>query len=180
MKQISPARLDPTSRESISKSSSKKKKPILLVAAGLLFIGFYYIQSLFSLDANPIAQYQKDFNYKVITGVVLLFYLYMQWRLFRARENRELKAQRVILNNHQWQGVIAPLILYIHTVQLGYGYQWVLTTCFMFTILSGILSPSFFGSKSKLAYTLWLPIHVLFATSCTLLLFYHVFIVFSY
>jgi len=151
-----------------------------LFVIGLLFVLFYIAQYYFSLRFNALNNLQSDYDFKLLTGIGLAVYIFSQWRLYRVRENQSKISQRRIIQIHQWLGVLSPVVLYIHTAQIGYGYQLVMTYCFLLTVLSGIMSPSFLGYRNRLFYKLWLITHVLFAFLFFLLIFYHLLIVFTY
>lgn len=147
---------------------------------GVVLLLLYYMQIFVSWEWQLLEVLQTDFDYKLLTGILLFFCIYVQWRLFRVREKQDTSILRQVISLHKWQGIFLPVILFFHTTEVGYGYQYLLTYSLLFTILTGLFSPQYFKIKSRSIYFTWLVLHVLFASLCFILIFYHIYIVFSY
>lgn len=85
------------------------------------------------LGAAParLKLWQEDEAYKLATGVGLMGLLAFQWLLSLSRVKRWSRLARDVYTWHQLAGVVAPLLLFLHTHQFGYGSVLVLSAVFL-------------------------------------------------
>lgn len=146
--------------------------------AALVLAALYLAQDVAGLRWHWLDQIQTNDLYKYATGCMLLAYVGWQWYLFIARQ-RGARIQAWLIW-HQRGGVLAPVLFYIHSVHIGYGYLAALSWVFFANILLGAASPVGVRLRS-LAYTaLWTIAHVLFAAVTLLLALFHAYIAFYY
>ena len=147
-----------------------------LLAALLLLA--YIIQDAAGLRWEWFAQLQTIDLYKYISGACLLIYIAWQWHIFLARQ-RGVKIQG-LLALHQRSGAFAPILFYLHSAQVGYGYLAVLSWIFFANIIVGVASPLGLKIRSKTYTASWVILHVLLAALTFILAVFHAYIAFYY
>ena len=149
--------------------------------AGLALVAVYLAQDLLGLHWRQLAALQTQDWFKYATGAGLVLYLGWLWSLF-ARRLTGLRGQdlgRTMLL-HEKSAALAPALLYLHTVQLGYGYLLVLSAVFLTAVAVGTASPLALGIRSRGYLAGWLTAHVMLAALLTLLGLYHGYIALYY
>ena len=146
--------------------------------AALALAALYIAQDAAGLRWQWLDGIQANDIYKYITGGLLLAYVGWQWYLFAARQ-RGARLQRWLIW-HQRSGVLAPMLFYIHSVHIGYGYLAALSWVFFANILLGAASPVGVRLRSRAYTALWTIAHVLFAAVTLLLALFHAYIAFYY
>ena len=146
--------------------------------AGVVLVLAYVIQDLAGLRWTWLAQLQTGDIYKYATGSCLLTYVGWQWYLFLARL-RGVRIRRLAAL-HQRGGVLAPVLFYAHSVQIGYGYLAVLSWILLANIVVGAVSPADTRIRSKSYTALWIATHVLLAVLTVVLGLFHAYIAVYY
>ena len=146
--------------------------------AALALAALYLAQDAAGLRWHWLDQIQTNDIYKYATGCLLLAYVGWQWYLFIARQ-RGARIQAWLIW-HQRSGVLAPVLFYIHSVHIGYGYLAALSWIFFANILLGAASPVGVRLRSRAYTALWTIAHVLFAAVTLLLALFHAYIAFYY
>jgi ferredoxin-NADP reductase len=98
---------------------------------GMLLFWIFLIQEWFNLKIPMVEALQEDESYKRWTGFIVLSFIAFQWyypikQIFSFKEN--LFYWRKI---HKYNGVIAPIILYVHSTSIGYAYLFILSTAYL-------------------------------------------------
>ncbi|CCE23093.1 (2Fe-2S)-binding protein [Methylotuvimicrobium alcaliphilum] len=151
-------------------------------AVGLCLLAAYGLQDAIDLKWPLLEQWQSDQTYKICSGLLLLFYVLLQWRLpvarWLKRESDRLKAQK---NRHKIFGTVAPLLFYLHATSIGYAYLAVLSSVYLANNLLGYGSGEFVTAAFRKAYVYgWTILHVGLSTSLLFLSAYHVYIALAY
>jgi hypothetical protein len=155
-------------------------KFVLQLLVGAWFIALYLLEVLQGPTIALLTQMQQNEIYKQITGFLLFAYVLCQWRLAWLRMSRAKVDNKRELNLHMWLGVFAPLALYVHSSQLGYGYQALLVGLFLFNVLMGLCSPKLLKIRYKTYVVVWLVVHSGIAVLVPLLLMFHLYVVYFY
>lgn len=155
----------------------KSKLPIYI---GLFLICNYLIQDYFDWQLESLYQLQQDFIYKQISGIVFLGLILFQWRLYYRRSTKNTNSIQNIFFSHRFYGAITPLFLYMHSMEIGYALQAMLSICFISCVLSGLFSPNTWGIRAKYYINTWLVFHVMSASCMLGLTVFHVYIVYWY
>jgi hypothetical protein len=79
-----------------------------------------------------------------------------------------------------WLGAFTPLALYVHSSQLGHGYQALLAFIFLFNVLLGSCSPKLLKIRHKQYIVVWLVVHSGAAMLVPVLLMYHIYVIYFY
>ena len=149
--------------------------------AGLALVAAYLAQDFLGLHWRWLAAMQTEDWFKYVTGAGLVLYLGWLWSLFARRvsglRGRDLNRT---MRRHEQSAALAPALLYLHTVQLGYGYLLVLSAVFLTAVAVGTASPVALGIRSRVYLAGWLIAHVMLAALVTLLALYHGYIALYY
>lgn len=166
-------------------SLGRKKRPWAMPAsawrwraAGVASVLLYLGQDALDLQWEWLAQRQASDGYKYATGLGLLSYMGWQWGLFYARLRR--RNLRRLLFWHQRTGALAPLLFYVHSVEIGYGYLAVLSWLFLANMLIGAASPLGVRINNRYYTASWGTLHVLLAAATVILALFHAYIAVYY
>ncbi|MGE5943894.1 MAG: hypothetical protein ACM31G_06100 [Flavobacteriales bacterium] len=81
---------------------------------------------------------------------------------------------------HKWAGAISPLLFYIHSMGFGYGYLLFFSYVFISNTLLGYLNLDVIKSNSDWLFKGWMIAHVALSITVTIVMFFHIGIVFYY
>ncbi|NOQ13579.1 MAG: hypothetical protein GQ583_03730, partial [Methyloprofundus sp.] len=83
---------------------------------------------------------------------------------------------------HKYNGVAAPVILYIHSTTLGYAYLFVLSVAYLLSNALALGNRDVFYEqfKNKWIYKSWLSSHIILSLFVSMLMWYHLFVAFAY
>jgi len=144
-----------------------------------ILLALFIFQYVFSLSPQWLLSLQTSDVYKQITGFMLFAYVYYQWHLAFIHLNK-LQPTQAQRKTHRIVGAIAPLIYYIHSVELGYAYQTILSSAFLANCFVGSINPQVVRIKSSRYYGLWIFCHITLAVMVVVLLFYHLYVTYTY
>ena len=149
--------------------------------AGLALVLAYVGQDALDASWPALAALQTQDWYKYATGTGLVLYVGWLWCLFALRLGG-LRGRNVgrWMARHEKSAVFAPCLLYLHSVQIGYGYLAVLGGVFLSAVAVGLASPAAFRFRSRSYLAAWLVLHVMLAALVTLLGLYHGYIALYY
>lgn len=169
-----------TTKASKTLSEHHRFKPYFYIGT-FLFLSFL-IQDFFNLKIPALEALQLQEFYKRWTGYAFLAYFAFQWSypLIRlARENKYFIGYQKI---HKVSGAFAPAIFYLHSTHFGYAYLSVLSIVYLFNFLLPLCNKDSFQTlfDNQVFYKTWLGVHVFLSTMVTSLMFFHVYIAFSY
>jgi len=132
------------------------KRPVRAGALLLAAASLYYL----ALPApEPLKGLYQDAVYRVVSGLALAALVGWQWyyALARRRPNADVRARFV---QHLWVGSLAPLLLLVHALSTGYGYQTALAWTLLINCALGLLSPRVANRQYRAWERLWLPLHI--------------------
>jgi len=172
--------VDKTTKKHNPIDEQGKFKPYFYVGS-ILFICFL-IQDFFNLKIPALETLQLQEYYKRWTGYALLAYFTFQWSypLVRlARENKHFIGYQKL---HKMWGAFAPAVFYVHSTHFGYAYLSVLSITYLVNFFLPLCNKDNFQSlfENQVIYKTWLGTHVFLSVFVTSLMFYHVYIAFSY
>ena len=96
---------------------------------------FYLFQSVLDWGLPRLASLQQLDGYRITTGSLLIAFIGYQWYLpyLRLTGNpAQIESQW-----HTYLGVLAPVLLYLHTVSLGFAYTVALSSLFVLNTMVG-------------------------------------------
>lgn len=149
------------------------------LTTGALLIAAFVAQALWGWRWEWLAALQANELYKQLTGLSLVLFFVMQWRLSVARMGSASPAAR-LLTLHRDQGALAPLLLYLHAISFGYAYIRAMSLAFLGLVALGLLQKPLARLNSNRLNTAWLVVHVALAAVLPILIGYHAFNAFYY
>ncbi len=147
---------------------------------GILLLALFFVQDVFQIRWQWLQELQRDETYKRWSGLVLAIYVTGQWCLSALRMRDETRASRRMYSIHYRMGALAPLFLYIHSVQLGHAYQLALTSVYFANAFVGLFNQEFWNITSRLFQYYWMIVHVTLSVLVVILMVYHLFIALYY
>lgn len=104
--------------------------------ATLVLCALYLLQNVLNWGLPPMAALQESDGYKFVTGSLLIAFIGYQWYLPYLR----LMGDPAVRNASRWHsyvGVLAPMLLYLHSISLGVAYTIVLSLLFVLNTMVG-------------------------------------------
>lgn len=152
-----------------------------LTSIGLLLLFLYVIQYVVGLKWEWLYSLQQDEMYKRWSGLGLALFILIQWLLTFSRIINKLKKHAAkVTNFHKWVGAFSPLFFYIHSISFGYGYLMLLTYIFLINNFIGYFNLDVIKSTNEALFKGWMITHVAFSIVITVLLVFHINMVFYY
>ena len=152
----------------------------LQLIATLTFCVIYLTQGAFDWGLTGLVELQNIDVYRIISGTMLITFIGYQWYL----PYLKLKGQpaQVATDRHTYLGVLGPILLYLHSVSLGFAYTFVLTSLFLLNSVVGALDKSLIANvEQRHRYLrIWLLIHVPLACLVSVLAFIHMIYAIAY
>ena len=81
---------------------------------------------------------------------------------------------------HQQAGALAPALLYLHSVEVGYGYAGLLTWVFLGSVLVGLAGPFGLRMRNAIYHDVWVAAHLLLASFLGVLILLHAYLALYY
>ncbi len=148
---------------------------------GLVLMIAYFLQYILKLEWSWLFELQAQEMYKRWTGLGLALFIIFQWVLTMTRTIKRFRKYAMsMLSIHKWLGAISPLIFYIHTASLGYGYLLLLTYIFFSNTLLGYLNLNVLKNNSDLLFKSWMIAHVALSVIVPIMMVFHITMVFYY
>lgn len=156
---------------------AKNKSTVL----GLVLLCAFFLQYLLKLEWLWLLELQQNELYKRWSGLALAIFILFQWVLTLTRVVKTLRKHAMTMQTiHKWLGAISPLLFYIHSMNLGYGYLLLLTYIFFTNTLLGYLNLDVIKNNSDLLFKGWMIVHVALSIVVTIMMVFHVTMVFYY
>jgi cytochrome b561 len=146
---------------------------------GVLLIVAYLAQLMLGWRWAWLAEWQEIELYKQLTGLLLTLFFLMQWRLSVARMAAPGPTARLLVL-HRDLGTLAPLLLYLHAMTIGYAYIQVMSLAFLGLVALGLLQQPLARVNQVWLNSAWLVIHVALAALLVFFIGYHAFNAFYY
>ncbi|TGV01455.1 hypothetical protein EM932_15280 [Flavivirga rizhaonensis] len=148
---------------------------------GLIFLSAFFLQFFLKLKWNWLFELQQQEMYKRWSGMVLALFIVFQWVLTLTRIIKKLRKHAISMQTiHKWLGAISPLVFYIHSMSLGYGYLLLLSYIFFSNTLLGYFNLDVIKNNSDLLFKGWMIAHVALSIIVTIMMVFHITIVFYY
>lgn len=148
---------------------------------GLVLLFLFFVQFFFKLEFVKLYELQQDEMYKRWSGLVLALLITFQWVLSVTRVVKKLRKYSIKTTViHKWLGALSPLFFYVHSIGLGYGYLTLLTYLFFANAFIGYVNLDVIKNNSDLLFKGWMILHVSFSIIITVLMFFHIGVVFYY
>jgi methionine sulfoxide reductase heme-binding subunit len=148
---------------------------------GLVMLCLFFVQFFLDLKWEWLFNLQQGEMYKRWSGFGLALFILVQWVLTFSRVVNKLKKFSIkITEIHKWIGALSPLFFYIHSMGMGYGYLVLLAYVFLVNTLLGYLNLDVIKSTSEVLFKGWMISHVAFSIIVTILMVFHIGVVFYY
>jgi len=148
---------------------------------GVVLLLLFFLQFFLNLRWTWLVELQQDQLYKRWSGLGIALFIAFQWVLTFTRVLPRLRKHAIKMTEiHKWVGAISPVLFYIHSVGFGYGYLALLSYIFFTNTLIGYINLDVLKNSSDLLFKGWMILHVAFSFVITILLFFHVGVVFYY
>ena len=152
-----------------------------LTSIGLLLLLLYLMQFILGLKWEWLYNMQQEELYKRWSGLGLALFIVIQWLLTFSRIVKKLKKYSFkVTNLHKWFGALSPLLFYIHSMSFGYGYLMLLTYIFLVNNFIGYFNLDVIKSTNEVLFKGWMITHVAFSMVITILMVFHIGMVFYY
>lgn len=151
----------------------------VFIGATLLLL--YLLQQWLGLEWTWLADLQQQESYKRWSGFALTLVIAAQWSLTAVRGIKKWLAYSLnVYTIHLWIGTFLPVVLYAHAMAFGYAYLFMLSVVFVVNMAIGFINPEFVKKQTGIYQQGWMITHVSLSLFSTLLVFYHIWIVFYY
>lgn len=158
-----------------------EKSSRIYVIVGLVLFTLFLLQDFIELRWTWLFEAQKEQMFKRWTGLALSVFIAFQWVLTLVRVVPSWSSKIMLFTKiHKWLGAITPAAYYVHSMEFGYAYLLFLSLCFFGNFLLGMLNMDVIKSKAQWYFQGWMILHVSCSLIVSLLLFYHVYVVFYY
>lgn len=148
---------------------------------GLVLLTAFFLQFFLTLQWNWLYELQQDEMYKRWSGLGLTLFIAFQWVLTLTRVVKKWRTKAMtMLTIHKWLGAISPLLFYIHSMAMGYGYLLLLSYIFFSNTLLGYFNLDIIKNNSDTLFKGWMIAHVALSIIISIMLVFHVAVVFYY
>jgi cytochrome b561 len=148
---------------------------------GLVFLVAFFLQLFLKLEWQWLFNLQQGEMYKRWTGLVLALFIAFQWVLSLTRTVKKWRPYAMKMQSiHKWIGALSPLFFYVHCMSLGYGYLALLSYIFIANTLLGYFNLDVIKNNSDVLFKGWMITHVALSLVITILMFFHIVMVFYY
>jgi sulfoxide reductase heme-binding subunit YedZ len=162
----------PVRRDYPASGEGSRLRALTLAVAGAILWALYLEQAGLRIDWPAVRIWQSQFPNKVATGMALALFLFFQWLLAVCRISGLLRAAKALYPWHQTIGIFAPVLLFLHSTRLGFGYLVVLGGVYFANSVVGLVNPSAFP-RMKSVFSLWTVVHVALSVLLVVLSAYH-------
>lgn len=148
---------------------------------GLILLSIYMLQFSFQLQWHWLIELQQEEMFKRWSGLLLALFIAFQWMLSLVRTVKKWRKHNILMQNiHKWLGAVSPLFFYIHSVNLGYGYLFMLSCVFFLNALLGYINLDVIKNNGDALFKGWMISHVALSLIITILMLFHITMVFYY
>lgn len=158
-------------------SAARRMRSTSLVGGVLL--ACFLLQSAIAPDWGPLARWQADYTYRLVTGSLLGAFIAFQWLLAWARTEGRAATRRRIYSWHQIVGAATPVFFFVHSTTLGYGYLLLLSVVYFANNALGLANPGLVRSAYPLAGA-WVVAHITLSAAIVILGCHHLWTALSY
>ena len=148
---------------------------------GLVLLSAFLLQYFLNIEWTWLFNLQQGELYKRWSGFVLALFILFQWVLTITRVIKKFRKYAMTMQTiHKWLGALSPLVFYIHSMSMGYGYLLLLSYIFFSNALLGYLNLDVIKNNSDLLFQAWMITHVALSIIITIMMVFHITMVFYY
>jgi hypothetical protein len=148
---------------------------------GLVLLSAFLLQFFLNIEWTWLFNLQQGELYKRWSGFVLALFILFQWVLTFTRVIKKFRKHAMTMQTiHKWLGALSPLVFYIHSMSMGYGYLLLLSYIFFSNALLGYLNLDVIKNNSDLLFKGWMITHVALSIIITIMMVFHITMVFYY
>ncbi len=153
----------------------------LFIGIGATLFTLFVLQDVFGVRWSALQEWQSEQDYRRWSGLGVFLVILFQWSLSLVRVVPRWQGKSIVFNTiHHWLGALSPLLFYLHSVQLGFAYLFLLSLTFFGNFLLGMFNLNVLKSKSIVVYQGWMIAHVAFSFFISFITLYHIWVVFYY
>lgn len=149
------------------------------VIYGVLFSLFALTLPLLTWQVHVLPK-QITFQWKVVSGLVLLLLTGYQWMLLISRVRQNAVQTRKHYRFHRWVGVGSLLLFAAHVGYFGYLWTSALAIIYLACAMTGLLNRELIRFKSDRSYQIWFFIHSVLAALMAPIVVAHIWIALAY
>jgi len=150
------------------------------LVVGSVLLGLFVLQLVAGVQWATLSALQSNNLYKQLTGLILGIFIARQFWLGRVRTHSQTTSLKAQFVRHRWQGALAPLLFFVHSITLGYAYTLMLSVVFLANIVVGLLNIEVVRVRTPIYLTAWTVVHVSLAMATVGLAAIHVYVVYFY
>ena len=148
---------------------------------GLILLFLFFLQFALDLKWEWLYKLQQEEMFKRWSGFGLGIFILFQWVLTFSRVIQKFRKYSLkVTQLHKWIGALSPLLFYFHSMELGYGYTALLAYLFLINTVLGYFNLDVIKSANEVLFKGWMIVHVAFSIIVTLLMVFHIGVVFYY
>lgn len=148
---------------------------------GLILLFLFFLQFALDLKWEWLYKLQQEEMFKRWSGFGLGIFILFQWLLTFSRVIQKFRKYSLkVTQLHKWIGALSPLLFYFHSMELGYGYTALLAYIFLINTVLGYFNLDVIKSANEVLFKGWMIVHVAFSIIVTLLMVFHIGVVFYY
>ena len=148
---------------------------------GLILLFLFFLQFALDLKWDWLYKLQQEEMFKRWSGFGLGIFILFQWLLTFSRVIQKFRKYSLkVTQLHKWIGALSPLLFYFHSMELGYGYTALLAYLFLINTVLGYFNLDVIKSANEVLFKGWMIVHVAFSIIVTLLMVFHIGVVFYY
>ena len=148
---------------------------------GLVLLSAFFVFYFGNIEWVWLQELQQQENYKRWSGLGVALFIIFQWLLTFTRVIKRFRQNAIkMVTIHKWLGAMSPLLFYIHSVKLGYGYIALMSYLFFANALLGYINLDVIKSKGEILFKGWMIFHVAFSIIISILMCFHIVMVFYY
>ena len=148
---------------------------------GLVLLSVFFVFYFGNIEWVWLQELQQQENYKRWSGLGVALFIIFQWLLTFTRVIKRFRQNAIkMVTIHKWLGAMSPLLFYIHSVKLGYGYIALMSYLFFANALLGYINLDVIKSKGEILFKGWMIFHVAFSIIISILMCFHIVMVFYY
>jgi sulfoxide reductase heme-binding subunit YedZ len=157
------------------------KNTTYTTSIGLFLFFAYLMQEFLQLKWDILEELQTREIYKRWSGLAVGLFILFQWLLTWSRIIPGYRKKALTLYKlHKWIGVFSPVLLYVHSTKFGFGYLALFSCLFLGNMLLGTLNLEVIKTTKSWLFKGWMVAHVAISVCITILLFFHITLVFYY
>ena len=140
--------------------------------AGAILWLLFLEQLGLEIEWRTLQAWQGRISYKVATGAALAAFISFQWLLAFCRVSGWGRAAKALYPWHQTVGTLAPLVLFLHSTRVGFGYLVVLSAVYLANNVVGLVNPCAFP-RLRAVISTWTITHIALSVLLIALAAYH-------